>query len=84
MRSRSFLREKSSRRVEPQVLKDKHLVLRLRQRNYHARAIFFDGASETLPPPPWDVAFRIHSDEYEGEKRLQVHVQALRAATPLN
>ena len=30
--------------VEPQVLKDKHLVLRLRQRNYHARAIFFDGA----------------------------------------
>ncbi len=70
--------------AEPQVLKDKHLVLRLRQRNYHARAIFFDGASETLPTPPWDIAFRVHSDEYEGEKRLQVHVQALRAAGPLN
>ncbi|HSH37402.1 MAG TPA: single-stranded-DNA-specific exonuclease RecJ, partial [Chthoniobacterales bacterium] len=70
--------------VEPQVLKDKHLVLRLRQQNYHARAIFFDGASETLPSPPWDIAFRVHSDEYEGEKRLQVHVQALRATGPLN
>ena len=70
--------------VEPQVLKDKHLVLRLRQRNYHARAIFFDGASQALPTPPWDVAFRVHADEYQGEKRLQVQVQALRAAGPLN
>lgn len=69
--------------VEPRVLKDKHLVLRLRQRNYHARAIFFDGASETLPKPPWDIAFRVQADEYQGEKRLQMHVQALRAAGPL-
>ena len=67
--------------VPPQVVKEKHLVLRLRQRNRHARAIFFDGASEALPAPPWDVAFRIQSDEYEGEKRLQVHVQALRASS---
>ncbi len=70
--------------VAPKVLKDRHLVLRLRQRNYHARAIFFDGASETLPSPPWDVAFRIYSDEYEGEKRLQVHVQALRTTVPIH
>ena len=66
--------------VTPRVLKEKHLILRLRQRNYHARAIFFEGASEPLPSPPWDVAFRIYADEYEGEKRLQVRVQALRAA----
>ncbi len=62
--------------VAPQVLKDKHLVLRLRQRNHHARAIFFDGASTALPAPPWDMAFRIHANEYEGETRLQIHVEA--------
>ena len=66
--------------VAPQVLKDKHLVLRLRQRNHHARAIFFDGAATALPKPPWDVAFRIRSDEYQGEKRLQMQVQAVRPA----
>ena len=66
--------------AEPRLLKEKHLVLRLRQRNYHARAIFFGGASESLPRPPWDVAFRIQSDEYQGEKRLQMQVQAVRAA----
>jgi len=69
--------------VTPRVVKEKHLVLRLRQRNHHARAIFFGGAAEELPPPPWDVAFRIESNEYQGEKRMQVHVQALRASAPV-
>ena len=77
-----FAREVQPTR-EPQVVKDKHLVLRLRQRNYHARAIFFDGAAAPLPQPPWDIAFRIHSDEYEGEMRLQLHVHALRTAAPI-
>jgi len=69
--------------VAPKILKEKHLVLRLRQRNYHARAIYFGAAAAPLPAPPWDVAFRIHSDEYEGERRLQVQVEALRASAPL-
>ncbi len=66
--------------VTPQILKERHLVLRLRQRNHHARAIYFGGAVEPLPTPPWDVAFRIHADEYQGEVRLQMQVQALRTA----
>lgn len=69
--------------IPPRVLKERHLVLRLRQRNFHARAIFFDGARDPLPAPPWDIAFQIHTDEYEGVKRLQVHVQDLRASAPL-
>lgn len=68
--------------VAPRVLKEKHLALRLRQKNYHARAIFFDGASEELPAPPWDIAFRVQVDEYLGERRLQMQVQALRASVP--
>jgi single-stranded-DNA-specific exonuclease len=67
----------------PQVLKEKHLVLRLRQQNHFRRAIFFDGASSALPAPPWDIAFRVNADEYEGETRLQIQVEALRAAVPI-
>jgi single-stranded-DNA-specific exonuclease len=69
--------------AEPQVLKDKHLVLRLRQRNHFRRAIFFDGALTPLPAPPWDIAFRMNADEYEGETRLQIQVEALRSAVPV-
>jgi single-stranded-DNA-specific exonuclease len=67
----------------PQVLKDKHLVLRLRQKNHFRRAIFFDGASSPLPSSPWDMAFRLNANEYEGETRLQIHVEALRESAPL-
>jgi single-stranded-DNA-specific exonuclease len=69
--------------VTPQILKEKHLVLRLRQKNHFRRAIFFDGALSPLPASPWDMAFRLSADEYEGETRLQIHVEALRAAAPL-
>jgi single-stranded-DNA-specific exonuclease len=62
----------------PQVVNDKHLILRLRQNNYHRRAVYFDAANLDLPQPPWDIAFRIRADEYEGETRLDMQVHALR------
>jgi single-stranded-DNA-specific exonuclease len=68
----------------PQVVKEKHLVLRLRQKNFRQRAIYFDGARFELPPPPWDIAFQISADEYEGQTRLGMQVQALRQSTSAN
>ncbi len=69
--------------VTPQVLKEKHLLLRLRQNGRRQRAIYFGGAEQPLPEPPWDVAFRLGTDEYQGETRLQVQVEAIRAAAPI-
>ncbi len=69
--------------IPPQIIKEKHLALRLRQKNHFQRAIFFDGASSPLPEAPWDMAFRLSADEYEGETRLQIQVEALRAAAPI-
>jgi single-stranded-DNA-specific exonuclease len=68
--------------IAPKILKEKHLLLRLRQKNHFQRAIFFDGASAPLPQTPWDMAFRLSADEYEGETRLQIQVEALRTAAP--
>jgi len=68
--------------VVPQILKEKHLVLRLRQKNHFRRAIFFDGATSPLPSSPWDMAFRLSADGYEGETRLQIQVEALRESAP--
>src|SRR5207244_12019434 len=66
----------------PRVVGEKHLQLRLRQQNYHHRAIFFDGASNPLPSQPCDIAFRIRRDEYECETRLEMRVEALRESAP--
>jgi hypothetical protein len=60
------------------------LALVLRQKNYQRRAIFFGAANDSLPAQPWDIAFRIRPDEYEGEKRLEMRVEAVRASAPIN
>ena len=77
-----------AREVEPtatrRVANDRHLVLRLRQRNYHQRAIYFDAPNAPLPPSPWDIAFRILANEYEGQTRLDVQIQALRKTVAIN
>jgi single-stranded-DNA-specific exonuclease len=66
----------------PRVVGERHLQLRLRQQNYHQRAIFFGAAANTLPRQPWDIAFRIRPDEYEGETRLEMRVEAVRESAP--
>ena len=73
-----------ARGVEPvgelRVSNEKHLVFRLRQGNRHRRAVYFDGASNEIPAPPWDVAFRIGADEYGGETLVGMRIEGLRAA----
>ena len=64
----------------PRVSNEKHLIFRLRQGNRHRRAVYFDGASSEFPPPPWDIAFRIAADEYNGETLIGMRIEGLRAA----
>ena len=64
----------------PRVVNDKHLIFRLRQGNRHRRAVYFDGAPNRLPPTPWDIAFRIRADEYEGETLVAMQIEAVRLA----
>ena len=79
-----FLARRVVPTAEPRVLKEKHLAFSLRQlgtgNHETQRAIFFNGATPDLPPPPWDVAFQVEANEYRGETELQVLVQALRTA----
>lgn len=67
--------------IAPRIVGENHLALVLQQQNYKRRAIFFGAARNPLPPHPWDVAFRIRPDEYEGEIRLEIRVEAVREAT---
>ena len=64
----------------PRVSNEKHLIFRLRQGARHRRAVYFDGAANEFPPPPWDIAFRIGLDEYGGETLVSMRIEGLRAA----
>jgi single-stranded-DNA-specific exonuclease len=64
--------------ASPRVVNEKHLILRLRQGNRHRRAVFFDGVTNPLPATPWDIAFRIRADEYDGETLVAMQIEAVR------
>ena len=65
---------------EPRVSNEKHLVFRLRQGERRRRAVYFDGATNKIPAPPWDIAFRIMADEYGGETLVGMRIEGLRAS----
>ena len=64
----------------PRVVNEKHLIFRLRQGDRHRHAVYFDGAATEFPPSPWDMAFRIGVDEYEGEILVAMRIEAVREA----
>ena len=41
------------------------------------------GRNAAVESGPWDIAFRIRPDEYEGERRLEVRVEAVRESAPM-
>lgn len=65
---------------QPAVLKEKHLRLALEQGGARRDAIFFGGAAEPLPRPPWDIAFRIERNMWRGRASVQIQIQNIRAA----
>jgi single-stranded-DNA-specific exonuclease len=65
--------------TEPRVLKEKHLRLSFAA-SRPLSAIFFNGAEQPLPRPPWDVAFHLERNEYNGRVEAQMQVVAIRSA----
>jgi single-stranded-DNA-specific exonuclease len=64
----------------PRILREKHLRLDFRAGRRLVQAIYFRGAEETLPRPPWDVAFTIERNEFNGRMDAQMHIVAIRPA----
>lgn len=66
--------------LEPRVLKEKHLKLEFDHGRRRVGAIFFHGVEQELPRPPWDVAFTVERNEFNGRVDAQMQVVAIRAA----
>ena len=70
------------RAAESRILKEKHYRFMLLQNGggRAQQAIYFGGAQRPLPEPPWDIAFQVGRNEYNGRVTLQLEIKALRAA----
>jgi single-stranded-DNA-specific exonuclease len=65
---------------EPRVMKEKHLSLMLRQDGDEYRAVWFGAAVEERPRLPWDIAFNIERNEWQGTVSPQIQIRAVRRA----
>jgi single-stranded-DNA-specific exonuclease len=75
-----FFARKVSLAAEPRVMKEKHYGFLFSQRGTKVRGVWFGGVQHELPPPPWDVAFTVERNEYQGVVSAQMHVKALRTS----
>ena len=64
----------------PRVLRERHLRLDFRAGSRLIQAIYFRGAEESLPRPPWDVAFTLERNEFNGRIGAQIQVVGIRTA----
>jgi single-stranded-DNA-specific exonuclease len=68
--------------AEPRVMKEKHYSFLLRQDGDEYRAVWFGGVATTLPRLPWDIAFQVERNEWNGSVTPQIHIRAVRPAEP--
>jgi single-stranded-DNA-specific exonuclease len=64
---------------QPRLLKEKHMQFQLRQGRSTVKAIWFN-APGPLPPAPWDVAFELARNVYQGKVSLQLQLKHLRTS----
>ena len=65
----------------PRILKEKHLRLELKSSGRRRDAIWFNASLDALPRPPWDVAYTVNRNTWQGRDEAQVQIVAIRSST---
>ena len=72
---------------EPRMMKDKHWSFNFRQTRAEGgairaqcRGVWWNAAEEILPPLPWDIAYTVSRNEWNGRVDAQLELRGVRAA----
>jgi single-stranded-DNA-specific exonuclease len=65
---------------EPRVMKEKHLRIELQCGRRRVPAIFFNAPVNAIPRPPWDIAYTLDWNVWQGRAEPQVRIMELRHA----
>ena len=66
--------------AEPRMMKEKHYSFTFRQGRAQCRAVWWNSAEIPLPPLPWDVAYTVTRNEWNGRVDPQMDIRDIRAA----
>ena len=64
----------------PRVMKEKHLRLEFLSGRHRRNAIWFNAITDSLPRPPWDVAYTVNRNTWQGRDEAQIQIVAIRSS----
>jgi single-stranded-DNA-specific exonuclease len=64
----------------PRVMKEKHLRLDLDTGRRRTSAVFFNAPLDDLPRPPWDLAYTLEWNEWQGRVEPQIRIVSMRSS----
>ena len=62
-------------------MKEKHLRLEFLSGRRRRNAIWFNAGTDQLPRPPWDVAYTVNRNTWQGRDEAQIQIVAIRSST---
>jgi single-stranded-DNA-specific exonuclease len=65
---------------EPRVMKEKHLRIELQCGRRRVPAVYFNAPLQTMPRPPWDIAYTLDWNVWQGRAELQLRIVEVRHA----
>jgi len=64
----------------PRTMKDKHLKIEFSAGRRRFPAVFFNASADDLPRPPWDVAYTLDWNTWQGRTEAQMRIVGIRKA----
>ena len=64
----------------PRVMKEKHLRLEFGSGRHRVSAVFFNAPVENMPRPPWDIAYTLDWNTWQGRSEPQLQIVEVRSA----
>lgn len=64
----------------PRLMKEKHLRIEFGSGRSRVSAVFFNAPVENMPRPPWDIAFTVDWNTWQGRSEPQLQIVEIRSA----
>jgi single-stranded-DNA-specific exonuclease len=64
----------------PRVMKEKHLRIEFASGRRKIAAVYFNAPLDAMPRPPWDIAYTLEWNHWQGRSEPQIQIMEIRSS----
>jgi single-stranded-DNA-specific exonuclease len=64
----------------PRVMKEKHLRIEFGAGRRRIAAVYFNAPLDSMPRPPWDIAYTLEWNHWQGRSEPQIQIMEIRSS----